>query len=739
MKIRFKNSLTGLQTILLSVLVLVAVLLFSNVQPYRRDFFELTDEVEYSFLQKGSYTLEITYMHSPADNTIKVYSDSMPNDEGKIGTLYAEERIEHGSGIVRIPFVLEQGAHNVRVRMSKDGGDVCQFESIILQSNNLIYKDNYFMGFLILLLAGVLAYCFLMLSPKQYGVPVILVAFGMLASLPLLSESLLGGDDLQFHMTRLEGLAMGLAAGEFPVRITPQQMEGYGGLTATMYPQLFLYPFAMLRLLDVSLMNCYKLLLCCINVGTAFLAYYAARNVCKSNRIALLMSFFYTFSLYRLTNMYTRAALGEVLAMTFLPVLIWGVYEILWGTRRWLVLVLGMTGVLGAHILTVEMCALFMLMELIFWFFSKKKNQMGGRFVDGLKAVGVTLLLNAGFLVPFLYFCGEDLQCFMIPPEVSDSGAYFSQMFSLLPSALGRNYCTESTQGELPISVGLVLLLGIFVFVYAYRKNDEDSAFGVGKHCLVMGILALVLSSWLFPWSKFETIDVLSMLCSSLQFAWRFLSLASVFLCMTLSIGLNKIMEESESYKYITVLAVGLTVIAAWNIFDELTVEQFQYTDTMQLEEMDLADGMYMYRTGEKFEALQLGYHREEGALKTYGGTAIQFRNYVRKGSGLTADVVMDAGKEEYVLFPVYWYPGYKVFVDGQEVESEQYLWKLGGRISGEIEMIEVKYVGFWFYKLADIISWLTCAVILGIGVHRLLFNRKDRSLRVMDQEEGSV
>ena len=41
-----------------------------------------------------------------------------------------------------------------------------------------------------------------------------------------------------------------------------------------------------------------------------------------------------------------------------LPLIIWGVYEILWGEGRWLVLVWGMTGVLESHVLSTEICIL---------------------------------------------------------------------------------------------------------------------------------------------------------------------------------------------------------------------------------------------------------------------------------------------------------------------------------------------------------------------------------------------
>ncbi|MCM1253092.1 MAG: hypothetical protein NC321_09745 [Clostridium sp.] len=46
--------------------------------------------------------------------------------------------------------------------------------------------------------------------------------------LPLLSPYLIDGYDLMFHMTRIEGIKEGLQSGQFPVRMQPNWMNGYG-------------------------------------------------------------------------------------------------------------------------------------------------------------------------------------------------------------------------------------------------------------------------------------------------------------------------------------------------------------------------------------------------------------------------------------------------------------------------------------------------------------------------------
>lgn len=712
------KELPGVQKIVLLLLLFAGVLFVVNSQPYRAECVEEFNDWGIGFLQKGTYTVEVTYEAVPVGSSVRVYSPDMPDSAGSMGVVYADRMLAEGSGVVRIPFTLTEGAYDLRIGLAD--GQEGYLTKLVLQSNHLIHKDNYFVGALLCLAAVVLLVCFVRLPAEKYMVPLILVLLGVVASIPLFSESLLQGDDIDFHLARLEGLYLGLAVGEFPVRITPQQMSGYGSLTATMYPQLFLYPIACLRFLGISLMGCYKFLCIVINVGTAFAAYYSARAILKSHRTALFVSVLYTFAVYRLSNLYVRAALGETLAMVFMPIVLWGVYEILWGRRRWLILVLGMTGVLGSHVLSVELGAFFMVMELVFWFFSKKKNQFAGRFLDGIKAVVVTLLLNAFFLVPFLYYCGEPLQCFMLPfGDLSDSVAYFSQMFALFPPVTGINAVAGSTEGEFAIAVGAVLLLGMAAFLYVYRRREEEDARrNAGMHCFFYGVVALIMASWIFPWERLSGVAFFETIFGSLQFTWRFLSPGTLFLCVVAAVAFDKLCEKAEG-KWTLVVAATLVVVSAWSMFDALAAEREQHTDRMGLEGFCAADGMYMYPVSDVFYPAQVLFDRSEcGPVACYS-TDIVFENYQRRGTHIYMEVTPEPGVQEDILFPLYYYPGYVVTVNGEEVPSFERNHLLCAEAPGEEAVVEAYYKGFWFFGVADAVTLLTFLGIVGTKIYK--------------------
>ena len=157
---------------------------------------------------------------------------------------------------------LEQGTHSVELafenserNLATEPGTFCRIQ---IQSVALENHDGYFLSALYIACAAIILLCGWTGTLRRYDRILLLAGIGLAASVPLFSDNLCKGDDLLYHITRLEGIYQGLQNGEFPVRINPLQSGGYGNLSPTMYPSLFLYPVAILRFFGVSAMLCYK-------------------------------------------------------------------------------------------------------------------------------------------------------------------------------------------------------------------------------------------------------------------------------------------------------------------------------------------------------------------------------------------------------------------------------------------------------------------------------------------------
>lgn len=111
-----------------------------------------------------------------------------------------------------------------------------------------------------------------------------------------------------------------------------------------------------------------------------------------------MAAFLYTLSIYRLIDLYTRAALGEGMAMIFLPLVMWGMYELFLGNeKKWYLAALGFTGVMQCHILSTELAVCF---GGLFGLLYIGRLREKGRFRALLAAAGSTVLLNLGLMLP---------------------------------------------------------------------------------------------------------------------------------------------------------------------------------------------------------------------------------------------------------------------------------------------------------------------------------------------------
>lgn len=80
--------------------------------------------------------------------------------------------------------------------------------------------------------------------------------------------------------------------------------------------------------------------------------YKTTKEITKKMSLGIISSLLYTFCLYRIVDVYTRAAIGEVLAFAFLPLIIWGLYELIYNDqKKWWILPIGIFGIINSHII----------------------------------------------------------------------------------------------------------------------------------------------------------------------------------------------------------------------------------------------------------------------------------------------------------------------------------------------------------------------------------------------------
>lgn len=547
---------------------------------------------------------------------------------------------------------------------------------------------------------------------------IIAVATLGIAYLPLMNDFLIWGHDSGFHLGRIEGLAMSLKSGDILGRINP--VNGYGYVSGIMYPQLFLYIPAFFRVLGVSLMDSYKLLIFFINVITFVNTYVAVKNMLRLNdkSVATLASSFYTLSLYRLANLYLRGAIGEALGMAFLPILMWGMYELFFGEeKKWWITVIGWTCIIQSHFLTVEVALGF---SAVIFVFGIKKIFCKKRIVSIGKAIVLTALLNAFFIIPFLqYFVTCDFWGFHMSTEIGYTAVYFSQMFSTFVENTGRLMNLGETAGEMPSTIGGISLLTIIAY-FVLRVNDEKKSNRMGDVFLILACICMFAASDLFPWGALYHFPLLNKMVSSIQFLFRFLSFASLFLTIIFAINV----EKMKKYMKETLLILGgvlLIIQNCWYYVDS-TVQTEDIVTENEVESRIYIDEMYLYH---EFSVLKELYNRGNEIEVVSGDRAVSISEQSKKGATLVLEV-SNCNAPVDIEVPIYYYPTYQAELNDKELEIEQ----------GGYGMIRVKNISedgiltisfpeqpLWI--VADIISVLTVISCIATAIMQNMRKKK--------------
>lgn len=498
-------------------------------------------------MNKGSYTACLTYSTDSEDSVLELWEQG-----SKIGAWPIPADQERMS----VDFTLSKDMKQLQLKINYSGQGELRIKKLELSPHGMFYTDTYFFVAVFVLL-NVLGYAYVRSGRKRitqerltdYS---IILGVALLATSPMMQTYLYNGDDLCYHLARLEGLKDGILDGQIPVNILPDGLKSHGYLNV-MYPYLFLYIGAFLRICRVSLALSYKVLIFLANLGSAASAYVAMRSMVKSRRSVMLAVVLYTLMPYRFTNIFSRGDLGETLALIFWPLVIAGLYHVLIGERRkWYYLVIGFSGALQSHILSAAFVSAFCVVTALVYCGRIIREK---RYIEIGKAAGLSILLNVWYLVPFMtYYFAEDI----CKDSLRWSG-YFDQSINL--SNLTQ---TLSLYNKQYFSLGLALLgcLGIgIVYLLCEKRGEKTELDGYLLYLLILGCFLAFMTTGYFPSRALLANSVFENIATMIQFPWRFLGPASACILFVGAIGLSR-SEIIKPYRNIVfAMLVGLNLL----------------------------------------------------------------------------------------------------------------------------------------------------------------------------------
>ena len=523
--------------------------------------------------------------------------------------------------------------------------------------------------------------------------------------MPLLWGGVFDGHDMMFHLNRIEGIASGLRCGQFPVRIHASTLLGYGYAASEFYPELFLYIPAILRNMGVSLCASVRVFEAGINLLAALSCYVSAKAIFDSRRTAVGASVLYTLCVYRLVNLYTRATLGESLAMIFFPLIIWSLYEVLRrDDGKWPLLALGMTGVCMSHLLSTLFSVLFCAIAAVFSL--PKLMREKRRFLAILKAAAITVLCCVWFYVPMMQYSGDGVSTSVVldaQENVLQPGGFFVAFAGDMNADIPEDFAY--TIGVVP---GLALLVGcalLLVRRYAQGKAAMDGKDRAALALCALGAVALIGATNAFPWELVCSLRrPFSTFFKQIQFPWRLVGVAVPMMSMAAAWGYLK--DDRHASAGAAVIVALCAACSGYTM--QCMVQRTPVLDKETFTDTRISQFEYTYVGTEK-TALKSGDIRVGGAEGAYSVLEM-----TKRGTNLTAVIEMDGGA--YIEFPLLYYPGYQATVNGipcKVARGTNNTLRVYGTASGQTAKVDISFKPPMAWIAAQGVSLLGLALLI--------------------------
>ena len=452
------------------------------------------------------------------------------------------------------------------------------------------------------------------------------------------------------------------------------QALGYGYPTFVFYPPLAYYAAEGFHLAGAGKIAALKWTWVLATVGAGWAMYAYARRVMGRQR-GLLAAVAYVYMPYHLADIYVRADLAEYASFVWLPLALLAFHNLARGATARRIGLAGLT--FGALLLThnviglafTPLLALYTLYRLLAerasW--SERGVRAAGSLGGGLLGLGIAAaLLLPGFLERAYIVQSQWVRAGY------DYAAHFVQPFHLLSAAWGYAPGPPGTEGGMSLQLGTVpLILALVAAVGAWSRPVRERAlalfFAAVTALLVFFMLPLSTPLWeLVP------------LAALIQFPWRLLVLTALTLAVLAGLALpppgKASGERPRPQGALLVLALVVVLGSfAYTLPQYTPVPESAEGPLLTIEfELKYTDMRGMTAWTKEFPTdspLVEQYLAGEDLVTARVLTPDATLEMVRAG-GASDEVQVRSPRGTAVQFYTYYFPGWRVYVDGQRLPA---------------------------------------------------------------------
>ncbi len=541
--------------------------------------------------------------------------------------------------------------------------------------------------------------------------------------------------DAVAHITTIAQFHKALSDGEFPVA-WGDGFANYGLPLGTIAHQLPAYTGALMTFVTHDPLMSFNIVYLISAIASAVLLYIFLTRYLSAES-SLLAVIFFSLAPYRIMNLYMRGAMPEFASAVWVPVLLLGV----WGvakreTVRWYVLVgIGALGLILTHPMMLVVYAPVVGIYAVLQF-GRSWKRWRGVVIAGIVAVGISAyyFLPLNLEMKYLYYGGMSSHYSRNQTTTRDSFfnpfwkyncVYRNDIFGRCQ--LPKGGVTETVIMIIATGFGLCVLLrarhlhSIFARIRDLgEKMLHGDATKLYIFTIVGGVVSVLCSTALFQ-PLYERFNVLG----SIQYPWRFLS--SYLFFPPIALGL--MYDAWKHHKIVPylwyILVIGIIILR----FPQLYGKNYTYVPQSEY-----------YFTPYNLHSLTMNtiWSGDSGDYPPMRDKA-----HIIEGKGSIISRTIWNAKRDYVIQSdtgvnvsdnTFYFPGWKVYVDGKdtpiEFQDPAYRGVITFRVPSGRHKVIVVYEDTKVRAMGKAISVLTVAVVVLCALGRYLLLHRGVRLR---------
>lgn len=499
------------------------------------------------------------------------------------------------------------------------------------------------------------------------------------------SWALFRSDFFRFHDftqgARIVEMTNALQDGHFPVIWSANLGYGYGMPLFEFYAPLPYYVGSLFYLLGFSLIHSVKIIIFISSLLTALGGYLLGKKL-FGTLAGVLVSAAITLAPYRAVNLYVRGALSEAWGIMALPFILLGIIKVVQKEKGgWIILVISIFVLLVSHNLTAVIFLPFSVLFGAGFLFiqSRSSKKLYKNFFQ-------TVVILAG-----CYFLAFTLSAFYILPALLEKdftrieSTILTDYFNYKLHFVGvRQFFTEnwgyggSTYGPLDgisFYLGFGQLAGLLLSFYAAllllkKVFIQKKKLLLDKNMLIyVLIISLLGASLLLATAKTQFIWEQIYLLSFLQFPWRYLSAATIF--VGLGVGAVTVLLPNIFYKtlYTALLVLLLLFNAKYFQPEEFRsdLSEYYYSDPNKLrQEMSTTLPDYIPVQISAKEITPVALQGQVLYCQVLGDCEISFEVVKDTVNQKVVRVLLES--EEQLIFSIAHFPGWSAKINDTSV-----------------------------------------------------------------------